>query len=86
MSPRNVDHILTGKIITLDDEGSIADAVAIAGDRIVAVGERRQILELKTLQTRVTETDGTIIPGFNDAHAHMDTEGLRDRFPPWSRP
>ncbi len=81
MSPRNVDHILTGKIITLDDEGSIADAVAIAGDRIVAVGERRRILELKTLQTRVTETDGTIIPGFNDAHAHMDTEGLRDRFP-----
>lgn len=85
MSPRNVDHILTGKIITLDDEGSIADAVAIAGDRIVAVGERRQILELKTLQTRVTETDGTIIPGFNDAHAHMDTEGLRDRFPPLGR-
>ncbi|MGB3447711.1 MAG: amidohydrolase family protein [Xanthobacteraceae bacterium] len=81
MSPLNVDHILTGKVITLDDAGSIAEAVAVAGDRIVAVGERRQILELKGPQTRVTATGGTIIPGFNDAHAHMDTEGLRDRFP-----
>ncbi len=81
MSPRSIDYILTGKVITLDDAGSIAEAVAVAGDRIVAVGERRQILTLKESQTRVIETSGTIIPGFNDAHAHMDTEGLRDRFP-----
>ncbi|MBN9014009.1 MAG: amidohydrolase family protein, partial [Rhizobiales bacterium] len=81
MSPHNIDHILTGKVITLDAAGSIAEAVAVAGDRIVAVGERREILELKGPQTRVTETSGTIIPGFNDAHAHMDTEGLRDHFP-----
>ena len=81
MSRPNVDHIFTGKVITLDEAGNIAEAVAVAGDRIVAVGERRQILELKGSQTRVTETGGTIIPGFNDAHAHMDTEGLRDRFP-----
>jgi len=81
MSLRNVDRILTGKVITLDDAGSIAEAVAIADDRIVAVGERRQMLELKGPQTRLVETGATIVPGFNDAHAHMDTEGLRDRFP-----
>jgi predicted amidohydrolase YtcJ len=81
MSLRNIDHILTGKVITLDAAGAIAEAVAVAGDRIVAVGEGRQILELKGPETRITETGGTIIPGFNDAHAHMDTEGLRDRFP-----
>lgn len=85
MNSRHIDHILTGKVITLDDAGSIAEAVAVAGDRIVAVGERRQILDLKGPQTCVTETGGTIIPGFNDAHAHLDTEGLRDRFPSLGR-
>ncbi len=81
MNPPNIDHILTGKVITLDGAGSIAEAIAVAGDRIVAVGERRYILELKGPQTRITETGGAIIPGFDDAHAHMDTEGLRDCFP-----
>ncbi len=85
MSRHDVDHILTGKVITLDPAGRIAEAVAIAGDRIVAVGERRQILELKGPRTRVTETGGAIIPGFNDAHAHLDTEGLRERFPSLGR-
>lgn len=81
MNPPNIDHILTGKVITLDGAGSIAEAIAVAGDRIVAVGERRHILEFKGPQTRITETGSAIIPGFNDAHAHMDTEGLRDCFP-----
>ncbi|MCO5132261.1 MAG: amidohydrolase [Xanthobacteraceae bacterium] len=85
MSQHDIDHILTGKVITLDRAGRITDAVAIAGDRIVAVGERREILQLKGPRTRVTETSGAIIPGFNDAHAHMDTEGLRDRFPSLGR-
>lgn len=81
MNLPNIDHILTGKVVTLDGAGNIAEAIAVAGDCIVAVGERRQILELKGSQTRVTETGSAIIPGFNDAHAHMDTEGLRDCFP-----
>jgi predicted amidohydrolase YtcJ len=81
MSGHSVDHILVGKVITLDETGRIAEAVAVKSDRIVAVGSRADILDLKGVGTRVTKTEGAIIPGFNDAHAHMDTEGLRDRFP-----
>jgi len=81
MSRREIDHILTGKVVTLDESGRIAEAVAVQGERIVAVGELRELLALRGSATRVTETGGTIIPGFNDAHAHMDTEGLRDCFP-----
>lgn len=81
MSRPDIDHILLGRVLTLDRTGSIAEAVAIAANRIVAVGTRSEILDLKGPGTRVSRTDGTIIPGFNDAHAHMDTEGLRDRFP-----
>jgi predicted amidohydrolase YtcJ len=81
MSRPDIDHILLGRVLTLDRTDSIAEAVAIAANRIVAVGTRSEILDLKGPGTRVSRTDGTIIPGFNDAHAHMDTEGLRDRFP-----
>lgn len=81
MSRHDIDHILIGRVITLDGTGRIAEAVAVRGGLIAAVGDRRTILDLKGPQTRVAETGGTIIPGFNDAHAHMDTEGLRDRFP-----
>ena len=81
MSRRDIDHILTGRVITLDESGRIAEAVAVQDGHIVAVGDRRAILDLKGTATRITETGGTIIPGFNDAHAHLDTEGLRDRFP-----
>lgn len=81
MERPNVDQILVGRTITLDGAASIAQAVAVQGDRIVAVGSEADILDLKGAETRAFRTDGTIIPGFNDAHAHMDTEGLRDRFP-----
>src|SRR5882724_10666142 len=85
MNEHSVDHIVIGKAITLDDADRIAEAVAVRGDRIVAVGSRADILDLKGPGTRVTTTEGAIIPGFNDAHAHMDTEGLRDRFPSLGR-
>lgn len=72
--------LICGKVITLDAESRIAEAIAIRGDRIVAVGARRDI-EARGRFDRIVETDGVIIPGFNDTHAHMDTEGLRGHFP-----
>ena len=81
MSLRDIDHILIGRVLTLNSSGDVAEAVALQGDRIVAVGRRDEILNLKSSATRLSRTSGTIIPGFNDAHAHMDTEGLRERFP-----
>lgn len=85
MSPRDIDRILIGRVLTLNATGDIAQAVALQGDRIAAVGRLDEVLALKHAGTKVSRTDGTIIPGFNDTHAHMDTEGLRERFPSLGR-
>ena len=68
-----VDTILTnGKIITVDDRFSIAQAVAIRGDRIVAVGTNQDITRLAGPNTRRIDLGGkAVIPGLIDAHAHL---------------
>jgi len=54
-----------------------AQAVAVRGDRIQAVGENAEILKLKGPQTQVIELGGKfLMPGFNDAHAHLSQGGF----------
>lgn len=64
--------ILTnGKIATVDDRFTIAEALAIRGDRIVAAGTRADIDKLKGAATQVIDLAGrTVIPGLIDNHAH----------------
>lgn len=71
------DIVLTnGKIITVDDEFSIAQAVAVRGDRIVAVGTNRDINALAGSNTRHIDLRGrSVVPGFIDNHAHFQEEG-----------
>lgn len=62
-------------------EGAGASALAISGDRIVAVGSDREILALAHAGTLVIDAHGgTIMPAFNDAHVHflMASRGLHD--------
>lgn len=67
-----------GNVLCLDAQSRRARAIAIAGDRIAAAGD--DLDHLIGPATRVIELDGrTVIPGFNDAHAHMDREGLKKR-------
>ena len=77
--PASADLLLRGgNVIALDAAGRRARAVAIAGDRILALGD--DLDALVGPGTRVVELDGrSVIPGFNDAHAHMDREGLTRR-------
>ena len=71
------DVILTnGKIITVDDQFSIAQAVAVRGDRIVAVGTNQDITRLAGPSTRRIDLRGkSVMPGFIDNHAHFQEEG-----------
>lgn len=71
------DIVLTGgKVITVDDKFSIAQAVAIRGDRIVAVGTNQQINALAGPNTRRIDLRGrSLMPGFIDNHAHYQEEG-----------
>jgi hypothetical protein len=69
-----------GNVLTLDGQGRKASAVAVRGDRIAAVGDDAAIASSIGPSTKIVELDGrTVIPGFNDAHAHMDREGLKLR-------
>jgi hypothetical protein len=77
------DLILTnGRIITVDPAFTIAQAIAIAGDRIVAVGPDAAMAAMASPATRVVDLKGkAVIPGITDGHAHMDREALRNVFP-----
>jgi len=53
-----------------------AQAIAVRGDRIEAVGENADILKLKGPETKVIDLSGKfVMPGFNDAHAHLAAGG-----------
>ena len=67
------DLILTnGKIITVDERFTIAQALAIRGDRIVAVGSSADIARLAGPNTRRTDLAGrAVIPGLIDNHIHL---------------
>jgi len=66
------DFVLTnGKIVTVDDRFSIAQALAIKGSRILAVGSSGEVDRLKGPQTKVIDLAGrAVIPGLIDNHAH----------------
>src|SRR5438132_6181398 len=67
------DIILSnGKIITVDERFTIAQAVAIKGDRIVAVGANADIVRLAGPNTRRIDLRGrSVIPGLIDNHMHL---------------
>jgi predicted amidohydrolase YtcJ len=63
--------VINGKVVTVDDQFTIAQALAIAGGRVVKVGSTAEIEALKGSATRVIDAGGrTIIPGLIDNHAH----------------
>jgi len=67
------DLIFTGgRVHTVDVRDRLVEAVAIAGNRIVAVGSDRDVLALRQRATRVVELRGrSLLPGFIDAHCHI---------------
>ena len=71
------DIILTnGKVITVDDQFSIAQAVAVRGDRIMAVGTNQDITRLAGPSTRSIDLQGrSVVPGIIDNHAHFQEDG-----------
>src|SRR6202158_4520958 len=64
--------IQNAHIWTVDPSRPEAEAVAILGDRIVAVGSRQQVDAWGGPHTRVVDAAGKrLLPGFNDAHVHF---------------
>jgi predicted amidohydrolase YtcJ len=73
------DLILHGaNIITIDPANPRAQAIAIAGDRILAIRSDKDVLNLATVRTRKVDVTGrTVLPGFIDAHTHVAYSGIR---------
>jgi predicted amidohydrolase YtcJ len=65
--------IINGKVLTIDKDNPSAEAIAIKGEFIIAVGRTTEISELiEQGLTKVIDAGGRlIIPGFNDAHVHF---------------
>lgn len=60
-----------GQIVTVDREFSIQQALAITGERIVAVGTNDDILQLAQPETQVIDLAGRmVLPGLIDSHVH----------------
>lgn len=70
----NIDHIIVNaNIHTLNPGQPHVSALAIVGERVVAMGDDDRIRALAGMQTQVTNAEGhTILPGFVDAHVHWE--------------
>lgn len=79
MSRELADLIVSGgQILTQYPSEPIAQALAVKGERILAVGAADDIASLRGPQTRSFDLRGrTVVPGIIDAHAHMEREGLK---------
>lgn len=64
--------LLHGRVWTCDPQQPMAEAVAVAGSRIVAVGRDAEIATFAGSETKVIDLAGRLVlPGFNDAHVHF---------------
>ncbi|MDA2935160.1 amidohydrolase, partial [Acidobacteria bacterium AH-259-D05] len=64
--------LFNGKIVTVDEDFSITEAVAIEDGRFIAVGANAEIRGLAGARTEMVDLEGrTVLPGFNDPHEHF---------------
>ncbi|HZE72090.1 MAG TPA: amidohydrolase [Pyrinomonadaceae bacterium] len=70
--------IVNANIHTMEPSQPLAQAVAILGNRIVAVGSDKDIMKLSGPRTRTIDArKQLILPGFNDAHVHFLSGGFQ---------
>jgi predicted amidohydrolase YtcJ len=70
--------IVNANVRTMDSGRPTAEAVAVYGGRVVAVGSSEEIKRLAGKATRVIDARGALVlPGFNDAHVHFLSGGFQ---------
>ena len=75
--PHATNILLNGNIITFDESLPSVQAIALYGDRIVAVGSNHEISMLASPDTtRIDVKGSTVLPGFIDCHVHLIEYGL----------
>ena len=67
-----------GPILTINDEQPVAEAVAVANGRIIAVGTQEDMAAHRSGKTRQFDLGGrTMLPGFVDSHGHVVFGGIQ---------
>lgn len=70
--------IINARVRTMDPARPQAEAIAVHGNRITAVGSTEEIRKLATSTTRVIDARGQLVlPGFNDSHVHFLSGGFQ---------
>lgn len=78
----NAELVVRGTVLTVDESQPTAEAMAVAGGRVTAVGNRADIEPLIGPDTEVLDIgDGCVLPGLIEAHGHplMEAIALSDR-------
>jgi len=71
--------LFNGKIRSFDRQGSIHEAIACAGSRIVRTGGSDDLRRLAGPETKVIDLKGrTAIPGLTDTHVHLSEKGTAE--------
>jgi len=69
----NTTAYINGKILTVDPNDTVAEAMLVAGDRIIATGSSAEIKALLPGWGRTVDLEGrTVIPGIVDSHVHVE--------------
>jgi predicted amidohydrolase YtcJ len=69
--------IVNGRVYSGDDQGTLAESVAVSGNAILRVGTGVELAALRGPDTRVVDArGGTVAAGFNDSHVHFLSGGL----------
>jgi predicted amidohydrolase YtcJ len=62
-----------GKIVTVDSQFSVQEAMAVTGNQITVAGNNEAVLKLKSPNTKVIDLQGkTVLPGLIDSHVHPE--------------
>src|ERR1700712_5619222 len=71
--------LINGKVLTMDGQSSVVEALAILDGKILATGSSASVKSISGTRTRVLDLAGkTVVPGLIDTHAHFKAAGLAE--------
>jgi predicted amidohydrolase YtcJ len=77
MKKKGADLILFGGKIWGGESIGFIPGIACANEKIIAIGEKEELLPLASTDTRIIDLKGrSVLPGFNDSHLHLIEGGL----------
>jgi predicted amidohydrolase YtcJ len=68
-----------GKVVTVDKDFRVAEAIAVQGERILAVGKNDEVLKHRGSKTEVIDLGGKmVLPGLMDSHVHPHSAAMHE--------